>query len=72
MKKWLNIIGAIGLTATSTTSLISCQKPNNNENGEGDNKPKPSYNPQQPPKDSNWKLIGKNNYSNEIEKKLKI
>ncbi|AXF95772.1 lipoprotein [Spiroplasma phoeniceum] len=57
MKKWLSIIGAIGLTATSTTSLISCQKPNNNENGKGDNKPKPSYNPQQPPKDSNWKLI---------------
>ncbi|WP_424526806.1 lipoprotein [Spiroplasma endosymbiont of Glossina fuscipes fuscipes] len=33
MKKWLNILGAIGLTTTSTTSLISCEKPNNNENG---------------------------------------
>ncbi|WP_338955067.1 lipoprotein [Spiroplasma endosymbiont of Polydrusus cervinus] len=30
----LNILGAIGLTATSTTSLISCEKPNNSENGE--------------------------------------
>ncbi|WP_206750582.1 lipoprotein [Spiroplasma poulsonii] len=33
MKKWLSILGAIGLTATSTTTLISCEKPNNNENG---------------------------------------
>ena len=33
MKKWLSILGAIGLTAISTTSLISCKKPNNNENG---------------------------------------
>ncbi|AXF95303.1 lipoprotein [Spiroplasma phoeniceum] len=56
MKKWLSIIGAIGLTATSTTTLISCKKENNNKNEE-DNKPKPSYNAQQPPKDSNWKLI---------------
>ncbi|WP_422396887.1 lipoprotein [Spiroplasma endosymbiont of Polydrusus cervinus] len=30
----LSILGAIGLTATSTTSLISCEKPNNSENGE--------------------------------------
>ncbi|AXF96707.1 lipoprotein [Spiroplasma phoeniceum] len=63
MKKWLSIIGAIGLTATSTTTLISCKKENNNKNEE-DNKPKPSYNPQQPnpqqpPKDSNWKLMNK-------------
>ncbi|APE74472.1 lipoprotein [Spiroplasma citri] len=57
MKKWLSIIGAIGLTATRTTTLISCKKENNNENGGGDNKPEPQYNPQQPPKDSNWKLI---------------
>ncbi|WP_348736174.1 lipoprotein [Spiroplasma endosymbiont of Ammophila pubescens] len=54
MKKIISILGAIGLTTTSTTSLISCEKPNNNENG--GNKPEPSYNPQQPPKDSNWKL----------------
>ncbi|WP_162475943.1 lipoprotein [Spiroplasma sp. ChiS] len=33
MKKWLSIIGAIGLNATSTTTLISCKKENNNENG---------------------------------------
>ncbi|AXF95733.1 lipoprotein [Spiroplasma phoeniceum] len=57
MKKWLSIIGAIGLTATSTTTLISCKKENNNENGGGDNKPEPQYNPQQPPEGSNWKLI---------------
>ncbi|GAA6238942.1 MAG: hypothetical protein SPLM_10590 [Spiroplasma phoeniceum] len=30
MKKLLSILGTIGLTATSTTSLISCEKPNNN------------------------------------------
>ncbi|WP_338955776.1 lipoprotein [Spiroplasma endosymbiont of Polydrusus cervinus] len=34
MKKLLIILGAIGLKATSTTSLISCEKPNNSENGE--------------------------------------
>ncbi|WP_338964373.1 MULTISPECIES: lipoprotein [unclassified Spiroplasma] len=33
MKKWLSILGTIGLTVTSTTTLISCEKPNNNENG---------------------------------------
>ncbi|WP_338965832.1 MULTISPECIES: lipoprotein [unclassified Spiroplasma] len=33
MKKLLSILGVIGLTATSTTTLISCEKPNNNENG---------------------------------------
>ncbi|WP_419334696.1 lipoprotein [Spiroplasma endosymbiont of Sarcophaga variegata] len=57
MKKWLSILGAIGLTATSTTTLISCEKPNNNENG-GGNKPKPTPEPQQPqepPIGSNWK-----------------
>ncbi|WP_424526298.1 lipoprotein [Spiroplasma endosymbiont of Glossina fuscipes fuscipes] len=55
MKKWLSILGTIGLTATSTTTLISCEKPNNNKNGVG-NKPEP-WNPQQPPENSNWKLI---------------
>ncbi|WP_348737003.1 lipoprotein [Spiroplasma endosymbiont of Ammophila pubescens] len=58
MKKWLSILGAIGLTATSTTTLISCKKPNNNENG--NNKPEPTSEPkkpQQPSKDSNWKLM---------------
>ncbi|WP_424525631.1 lipoprotein [Spiroplasma endosymbiont of Glossina fuscipes fuscipes] len=55
MKKWLSILGTIGLTATSTTTLISCEKPNNNENG--GNKPELPYNPQQPPENSNWKLI---------------
>ncbi|KAF0850862.1 MAG: hypothetical protein EIB84_05270 [Spiroplasma poulsonii] len=33
MKKWLSILGTIGLTTASTTTLISCEKPNNNENG---------------------------------------
>ncbi|WP_158500731.1 lipoprotein [Spiroplasma kunkelii] len=37
MKKWLSIIGAIGLTATSTTTLISCNKEKNNENGASNN-----------------------------------
>nr|CAK99760.1 hypothetical lipoprotein transmembrane [Spiroplasma citri] len=66
MKKWLSIIGAIGLTATSTTTLISCKKENNNKNEE-DNKPKPSYNAQQPPENSNWKLIDENNLKNEFK-----
>ena len=65
MKKLLSILGTIGLTATSTTSLISCEKPNNNENG-GDNKPEPTPEPQQPPKSSNWKLIDKSNLKNEF------
>ncbi|WP_197735378.1 lipoprotein [Spiroplasma citri] len=70
MKKWLSIIGAIGLTATSTTTLISCEKskkPNNNE--ENKPTPEPQYNPQQAQKDSNWKLIDKNNFDNEFSTK---
>ncbi|GAA6238961.1 MAG: hypothetical protein SPLM_10780 [Spiroplasma phoeniceum] len=58
MKKLISILGAIGLTATSTRSLISCEKPNNNENG--DNKPEPTpepKKPQQPPKDNNWEEV---------------
>ncbi len=53
-QKILSVLGTIGLTAISTTSLISCKKPNNSENGS--NKPYP----QQPPKNSKWKL---NEYS---------
>ncbi|GAA6238952.1 MAG: hypothetical protein SPLM_10690 [Spiroplasma phoeniceum] len=66
MKKLLSILGTIGLTVTSTTSLISCEKPNNNENG-GDNKPEPTPEPkkrQQPPKNSNWKLDNNPNFIN--------
>ncbi|WP_348736098.1 lipoprotein [Spiroplasma endosymbiont of Ammophila pubescens] len=66
MKKWLSILGAIGLTATSTTTLISCEKLNNNENG-GGNKPEP-WNQQQTPKNSNWKLIENNNRESEFSK----
>ncbi|UZQ30462.1 MAG: lipoprotein [Spiroplasma phoeniceum] len=51
MKNLLTILGTIGLTATSTTTLISCEKPNNSENGR-DNKPE-----QQPPKNIKWKLV---------------
>ncbi|ALA97335.1 Spiroplasmavirus-related protein [Spiroplasma kunkelii CR2-3x] len=68
MKKWLSIIGVIGLTATSTTTLISCEKPNNNENGRRNNKPELPDNQQQPPKDSNWKLIENNNRESEFSK----
>ncbi|APE75757.1 lipoprotein [Spiroplasma citri] len=71
-EKWLSIIGTIGLTATSTTTLISCEKsekPNNNE--ENKPTPKPSYNPQKPPEGSNWKLIF--NISNEnLQKEINI
>ncbi|QIA69041.1 lipoprotein [Spiroplasma citri] len=73
MKKWLSIIGAIGLTATSTTTLISCKKENNNKNEE-DNKPElpdnQQHNPQKPPKGSNWKLI--NGFVNEKIMIIKI
>ncbi len=62
MKKLLSILGAIGLTATSTTSLISCQKPNNNENEEINK-------PEQPPENSNWELV--DNISNEDATKNK-
>ncbi|WP_424526278.1 lipoprotein [Spiroplasma endosymbiont of Glossina fuscipes fuscipes] len=68
MKKWLSILGIIELTATSTTSLISCKKPNNNKNGESNNpEPKPDpkqEKPQEPPIGSNWKLIP--NWQDEI------
>ncbi|WFH01186.1 lipoprotein [Spiroplasma citri] len=67
MKKLLSIIGAIGLTATSTTTLISCEKSektNNNKNKETETTTKA----QQPPKNSNWKLINFNNRKNEFLK----
>ncbi|WP_180951639.1 lipoprotein [Spiroplasma melliferum] len=74
MKKILSILGTIGLTATSTTSLISCEKPksdNNNENG-GNNKltPNTKPEPQEPPKNSNWKLITDyNSFENNVDNK---
>ncbi|GAA6238947.1 MAG: hypothetical protein SPLM_10640 [Spiroplasma phoeniceum] len=64
MKKLLSILGAIGLPATSTTSLISCKKPNNNENG-GGNKPKPNK-PQEPPENSSWKITD-NTFNDEFK-----
>ncbi|ALA97241.1 putative lipoprotein [Spiroplasma kunkelii CR2-3x] len=69
MKKWLSIIGTIGLIATSTTTLISCNKEKNNEN-EASNQPDPSYNPQQPPENSNWKLINRDNFVKENNEKI--
>ncbi|ALA97710.1 hypothetical protein SKUN_00820 [Spiroplasma kunkelii CR2-3x] len=58
MKKLLSIIVVIGLTATSTTSLIACKtlKSNNNSKNEG-NKAETTLKPQQPPENSNWKTI---------------
>ncbi|WP_281042193.1 lipoprotein [Spiroplasma citri] len=67
MKKWLNIIGAIGLTATSTTTLISCKKSEKTNNNEND-KNTPTTKAQQPPEGSNWKLIDNNNRENEFSK----
>ncbi|QIA73676.1 DUF3688 domain-containing protein [Spiroplasma citri] len=72
MKKWLSIIGAIGLTITSTTTLISCEKSekpnnNNNNNNNEENKPTiPASQPQQPPKNSNWKTIN-GTFNNEFK-----
>ncbi len=62
MKKILSFLGIIGLTTTSTKTLISCKKPNNNEN-EGGNKPEPEK-IQEPPKGSNWKLDNNPNFIN--------
>ncbi|UNF61183.1 lipoprotein [Spiroplasma poulsonii] len=59
MKKILSLLGTITLIGTSTTTLISCEKPNNNENG-GVNKPEPKpepEKPEEPPRNSNWKLV---------------
>ncbi len=58
MKKLLSILVTIGLTTTIAISLISCEKPNNNENL--NNKPEIIPEPkksQQPPENSNWKLV---------------
>ncbi|ALA97537.1 hypothetical protein SKUN_00644 [Spiroplasma kunkelii CR2-3x] len=58
MKKWINILGTIGLTATSTTTLISCEKSEKPNNNKEENKPIiPTPEAQQPPENSNWKLI---------------
>ncbi|ALA97398.1 hypothetical protein SKUN_00497 [Spiroplasma kunkelii CR2-3x] len=58
MKKWISILGTIWLTATSTTTLISCEKSEKPNNNKEENKPIiPTPEAQQPPKDSNWKLI---------------
>ncbi len=70
MKKLLSILGTIGLTATSTTSLVACDKPKPNNNSEnGGNKPEPTPEPQQPPKNSNWKLINRDNFVKENNEK---
>ncbi|WP_348735180.1 lipoprotein [Spiroplasma endosymbiont of Ammophila pubescens] len=37
MKKLLSILGAIGLTATSTTNLVACDKPKPNNNSKNEN-----------------------------------
>ncbi len=55
MKKLLIIIGAISLITSGSSNLIACNKNNNNESKEN-NKPK-TWNPQEPPENSNWKLI---------------
>ncbi|WP_424526398.1 lipoprotein [Spiroplasma endosymbiont of Glossina fuscipes fuscipes] len=55
MKKLLSILGVCGLVGMSA-NLTACDKPNNNENGNG-NKPDKPWIPQQPPENSNWKLI---------------
>ncbi len=70
MKKLLSILGTIGLTTTSTTSLVACDKPKPNNNSEnGGNKPEPTPEPQQPPKNSNWKLINRDNFVKENNEK---
>ncbi len=70
MKRLLSIIGAISLVGTSTTSLVACDKPKPNNNSEnGGNKPEPTPEPQQPPKNSNWKLINRDNFVKENNEK---
>ncbi|WP_348734993.1 spiroplasma phage ORF1-like family protein [Spiroplasma endosymbiont of Ammophila pubescens] len=70
MKKLLSILGAIGLTATSTTNLVACDKPKPNNNSEnGNNKPEPNK-PQEPPVESNWKLV--NNFKENLQKEINV
>nr|CAK99654.1 hypothetical lipoprotein transmembrane [Spiroplasma citri] len=68
MKKWLSIIGAIGLTATSTTTLISCKKENNKNTKTI--AIAPTTKAQQPPEGSNWKqVIAQNKPFNTVDNK---
>ncbi|WP_425378523.1 lipoprotein [Spiroplasma endosymbiont of Polydrusus pterygomalis] len=64
MKKILSILSTISLSTIISTNIIACKTSNtNNEN----NKPIESeFIPQQPPENSNWKLV--NNY-NQLETK---
>ncbi|WFH00266.1 lipoprotein [Spiroplasma citri] len=66
MKKWLSIIGTIGLTTTSTTTLISCKKENNKNTKTI--AIAPTTKAQQPPEGSNWKLITDyNSFENNVD-----
>nr|CAK99767.1 hypothetical lipoprotein transmembrane [Spiroplasma citri] len=72
MKKWLSIIiVTIGLTATSTTTLISCKKTEklNNKNNPNTPKTQEIKQAQQPPEGSNWKLIDRDNFVKENNEK---
>ncbi|MFJ1522145.1 lipoprotein [Spiroplasma sp. ald] len=66
MKKILSILGIISLSTIISTNIIACNTPNKKNKP---NKPiEPKFIPQQPPKNSNWKLIDRSNFINEIKK----
>ncbi|MFW4371467.1 MAG: lipoprotein [Spiroplasma sp. hy2] len=55
MKKILSILGTIYLSTIISTNIIACNP--TNENKKLKNQTKQQFIPQQPPKNSNWKLI---------------
>ncbi|UZQ30751.1 MAG: lipoprotein [Spiroplasma phoeniceum] len=69
MKKILSILGTITLIGISTTSLVACNKPNNNENKKNDKSVPKINRPQKPPDKSSWKSVDENNLENEFKEK---
>lgn len=58
MKKILSILETISLSTIITTNIIACIPKNKNNINNIPNKPiEPQFIPQQPPTNSNWKLI---------------
>ncbi|MFW4371466.1 MAG: lipoprotein, partial [Spiroplasma sp. hy2] len=67
MKKILSILGTIYLSTIISTNIIACNP--TNENKKLKNQTKQQFIPQQPPKNSNWKLVNdynafKSNFDN--------
>ncbi|WP_425377680.1 hypothetical protein [Spiroplasma endosymbiont of Polydrusus pterygomalis] len=57
MKKILSFLVTISLMGTSTTSLVACDKSDNNGNSKNNEPKEPKIKHEEPPGNSNWKLI---------------